>query len=74
MCIRDRAAAVCLTYEHAAGALDEGVRSRVTVTGNPVRKSVFDATREDGRARFGVPEDARLLLVTGCLLYTSRCV
>ena len=45
--------------------LDEGVRSRVTVTGNPVRKSVFDATREDGRARFGVPEDARLLLVTG---------
>ena len=60
-----RAAAVCLTYEHAAGALDEGVRSRVTVTGNPVRKSVFDATREDGRARFGVPEDARLLLVTG---------
>ena len=24
-----RAAAVCLTYEHAAGALDEGVRSRV---------------------------------------------
>ena len=60
-----RAAAVCLTYEHAAGALDEGVRSRVTVTGNPVRKSVFDATREGGRARFGVPEDARLLLVTG---------
>ena len=30
-----------------------------------MRKSVFDATREDGRARFGVPEDARLLLVTG---------
>ena len=60
-----RAAAVCLTYEHAAGALDEGARSRIAVTGNPVRKSVFDATREDGRARFGVPEDARLLLVTG---------
>ena len=60
-----RAAAVCLTYEHAAGALDEGAHSRIAVTGNPVRKSVFDATREDGRARFGVPEDARLLLVTG---------
>lgn len=60
-----KAAAVCLTYEHAAGALKESVRSCVSVTGNPVRKSVFEATRQEGRAHFGVPADARLLLVTG---------
>ena len=58
-----RAKAVCLTYEHAAEGLSD--TSRVVVTGNPVRKSVFDATREEGRAIFGVPEDARMLLVTG---------
>ena len=55
-----RAAAVCLTYEHAAEALAD--KSRVRVTGNPVRESVFSATREQGRARFGVPEGARMLL------------
>lgn len=60
-----RAAAVCLTYEHAATALSEGERARVVITGNPVRRSVFDATRQAGRAAFGIPEDARMLLVTG---------
>ena len=58
-----RAAAVCLTYEHAASALSD--KSRVVLTGNPVRRSVFAATREEGRAAFGIPTDARLLLVTG---------
>lgn len=58
-----RAAAVCLTYEHAAEALAD--KSRVRLTGNPVRKSVFEATREEGRAAFDVPADARMLLVTG---------
>ena len=58
-----RAAAVCLTYEHAATALSD--KSRVVLTGNPVRRSVFQATREEGRAAFDVPPDARMLLVTG---------
>lgn len=58
-----RAAAVCLTYEHAASALAD--TSRVHLTGNPVRTSVFSATREQGRALFDVPDEARLLLVTG---------
>lgn len=57
------AAAVCLTYECAARVLSD--TSRICVTGNPVRKSVFSATRAEGRADFGVPEDARMLLVTG---------
>lgn len=58
-----KADAVCLTYDQAASAVSD--RSRVTVTGNPVRSSVLAATREDGRRAFGIPEDARMLLVTG---------
>ena len=58
-----RAAAVCLTYEHAAQALDD--TSQVVLTGNPVRASVLAATREEGRAAFDVPADARMVLVTG---------
>ncbi len=58
-----KAASVCLTYAHAAEAL--GRKDNIVITGNPVRKSVFSATREEGRSAFGVPEDARMLLVTG---------
>ena len=58
-----RARAVCLTYDHAARALSD--KSHVVLTGNPVRASVFAATRAEGRAAFGIPEDARMLLVTG---------
>jgi UDP-N-acetylglucosamine--N-acetylmuramyl-(pentapeptide) pyrophosphoryl-undecaprenol N-acetylglucosamine transferase len=58
-----RAAAVCLTYAHAGEALAK--KDNIVITGNPVRKSVFSATREEGRAAFGIPADARMLLVTG---------
>ena len=58
-----RAAAVCLTYAHAGEALAK--KGNIVITGNPVRKSVFSATREEGRAAFGIPADARMLLVTG---------
>ncbi|OUO90071.1 undecaprenyldiphospho-muramoylpentapeptide beta-N-acetylglucosaminyltransferase [Gordonibacter sp. An230] len=60
-----RAAAVCLTYERAAEALSADARSHVVVTGNPVRTSVLEATRFEGRVAFGVPGDALMLLVTG---------
>lgn len=60
-----RAKAICLTYEHAAAALDDAERSRVVLTGNPVRSSVLEATRESGRDMLGIPDDARMLLVTG---------
>lgn len=58
-----RASAVCLTYAHAGEALAK--KDNIVITGNPVRKSVFSATREEGRAAFGIPADARMLLVTG---------
>lgn len=60
-----RATAVCLTYEHAMHALDERTRNRVHMTGNPVRAQVLAATRSEGRALLGIPEDAFLLFVTG---------
>lgn len=57
------AAAVALTYEVAGkGVADQ---SKVIVTGNPVRSSVLKATREEGRAYLGIPEDATVLLVFG---------
>ena len=57
------AAVVCLTYDHAASAVDDA--SKVIVTGNPVRKSFFTATRAEGREMLGIPDDALMLLVTG---------
>ena len=57
------AARICLTYEAAASDLSD--TSNVVVTGNPVRKSIFDATREQGRAYLGIPDDALMLLVFG---------
>lgn len=58
-----KAKAVCLTYEHAAKSVKDS--SKVVVTGCPVRASVFQTTREEGRELLGIPEDARMLLVTG---------
>lgn len=58
-----RAVRVCLTYDHAASAVDD--KSKIVVTGNPVRASVVAASREEGRALLGIPETATMLLVTG---------
>ncbi len=55
--------AVCLTYAAAAPrTIDPSV---IHLTGNPVRRSIFDATRDDGRKLFNIPDDALMLLVTG---------
>lgn len=58
-----KAAAVALTYEVAGSSVRDA--SKVVLTGNPVRSSVFDATRSEGRALLGIPEQASLLLVFG---------
>ncbi len=58
-----RARAVALTYEMAAEGLS--LQKNVTVTGNPVRRSILSATREEGRAMLGIPEDAVMLLIFG---------
>ena len=56
------ASAVCVTYECAAQGVDPAI---VHLTGNPVRARVLSATREEGRAMLGIPEDATMLLVFG---------
>ncbi|MBQ9067749.1 MAG: undecaprenyldiphospho-muramoylpentapeptide beta-N-acetylglucosaminyltransferase [Eggerthellaceae bacterium] len=58
-----RAVRVALTYEAAGAAVSD--RSKIVLTGNPVRRSVFDASREEGRDYCGVAQDATLLTVFG---------
>jgi len=57
------AAKVALTYEVAGNAVAD--KSKLVLTGNPVRSSIFDATRADGREYLGIDDDALLLLVFG---------
>lgn len=57
------ATAVCLTYGAAGRTVKD--QTKVIVTGNPVRKSVLEATKEEGRKYLGIPEDATMLLVFG---------
>ena len=62
-----RASALCLSFPAAAAAFEGrvGKQTDVCVTGNPVRSSVVEASREDGRAAFGIQEGETLLLVFG---------
>ena len=50
-----KAACVCVTYEHSMACLPPDASARLT--GNPVRRSVMEASREEGRALFGLSED-----------------
>lgn len=54
---------MAVTYEESARDLKS--KDNLVVTGNPVRKSVIEATRAEGRALLEVPEEALLLLVFG---------
>lgn len=58
-----RARSVALTYEVAGGPIAD--KSKLVVTGNPVRRSVLTSDREESRAALGIPEDALMLLVFG---------
>ncbi len=58
-----KAACVCVTYEHSMACLPPDASARLT--GNPVRRSVMEASREEGRALFGLSEDDTMLLVFG---------
>ncbi len=58
-----RAEAVALTYEAAGAPVAD--KSKLCVTGNPVRSSVLSSTREESRRELGIPNDALMLLVFG---------
>jgi UDP-N-acetylglucosamine--N-acetylmuramyl-(pentapeptide) pyrophosphoryl-undecaprenol N-acetylglucosamine transferase len=50
------------TFDASLRALPRG---RTTVTGNPIRRSLLVWTRASGREKLGLPEDARVIFVTG---------
>ena len=54
---------IALGYGEAAGRF--GKKSRLVVTGNPVRKDVLTSTREDGRAFLGLDPNKFTVLVAG---------
>ncbi len=58
-----KAQAVCLTYQHSAASVAD--KAKIHLTGNPVRSSVLKASREAGRAMFGMAEGDSMLLVFG---------
>ena len=55
--------AVCLTYAEAGGKVSS--KDKIVLTGNPVRREVLSATREEGRAAFNISENSSVLLVFG---------
>ena len=61
------AEAVCISVPAAREAFEGGKRPArsVVLTGNPVRRSVTGASRDAGRAAFGVGPDQTMLLVFG---------
>ncbi len=61
------ASAVCVAFPGARNAFEGklGKDGKLVVTGNPVRRSVVKASREAGRASFGVSDDEVMLLVFG---------
>lgn len=58
-----KASAVCLTYGDCANQAKGA--AKIMVTGNPVRSSVTEGSRIQGRAMLGVPEEDLMLLVFG---------
>ena len=62
-----KCARVCVSFPAATEAfVKTGTsRDRIVLTGNPVRKSVTDASREAGRAALGVDANNTVLLVFG---------
>ncbi|OFK24873.1 undecaprenyldiphospho-muramoylpentapeptide beta-N-acetylglucosaminyltransferase [Olsenella sp. HMSC062G07] len=62
-----KASCVCVSLPVAIDAFrgHVGASTQIVVTGNPVRRSVVDASREEGRAHAGVTDADVLLLVFG---------
>ena len=61
--LAQRADVTALTYASSEEHLDP--KHPAIVCGNPVRSDFDDASRERGRELFGVPDGAKLLVVTG---------
>ena len=62
-----KAKSLCLSFPEAKVKFEGrvGKDTKVVFTGNPVRRAVREATREEGRSALGIPDDATMLLVFG---------
>lgn len=54
---------VCLTYEVAGSKVKD--KSKIVVTGNPVRAEVMSATRDEGLQEFGIAKKSKVCLIFG---------
>jgi len=57
------AKAVCVQFADSADAFPKG--ANVITTGNPIRREVVELSRDEGRRRLGIADDAKVLLVVG---------
>ena len=62
-----KATTVCVSLPIAIDAFKDrvGAQTQIVVTGNPVRRSVVNASRSEGRKAFGIADDETMLLVFG---------
>lgn len=62
-----KATKVCVSLPVAIDAFKGrvGQNTQIVVTGNPVRRSVVDASRDAGREAFGIDADQTMLLIFG---------
>ncbi len=65
-CAHD-AATVCISFPDAKAAFEGsmGAQTSLNVTGNPVRRSVIEASRRAGREAFGIRDHELMVLVFG---------
>ncbi|MFP4363873.1 MAG: undecaprenyldiphospho-muramoylpentapeptide beta-N-acetylglucosaminyltransferase [Spirochaetia bacterium] len=56
---------ICVSYKETKGRLPEKLRKKVKITGNPVRRAIFEGKPDKGRALFSVPRGMPVLLVVG---------
>ena len=60
-----RAQKIFTQWDRTADLLSRRTKAQILVTGCPVRKDIFTATREDGLKKFGLQPDKKTLLVPG---------
>ncbi|MBN2553879.1 MAG: undecaprenyldiphospho-muramoylpentapeptide beta-N-acetylglucosaminyltransferase [Spirochaetales bacterium] len=56
---------ILVSFPTSAGYFDARFRGKVVHTGNPVRRSLFDGDRAEGRRLVGCPREQPVLLVLG---------
>jgi len=59
------ASVIFVAYDETRNYFPEGLRSRIQVSGNPVRPDIFSGDRLKGRRMIGAPEGKLVLLVLG---------